>query len=228
MKILISETQLESLIKSHKEIDEVDIWKHQHFQDCLKSRFTGFSWFPVEVWYNYKGTLNKKEVGEYPFEQDIKSKIDQYIKILERNTLPKDKNYVVIIHKFDIDYKKIDFYSEEDRKDFINNFMKNRGEIYLKTPDFKKCKSSVGDTLVAIIRQNEGVTTFLHRKADGMSAQDFSNRESAISDTDDVFHIKDIDLYSVSKKSSPSFDKSSEKMRFSPRDRFSYMDKNPK
>lgn len=215
MKIQIFESQLKSLINSQKEIQEVDLDAISHFKECLRSRSTGFSSFEVEIWFKYKGTTNKTIVGEYPFDLDVQSKLDQLYKVLEMYTLPEDKQYVVVLHKFDIDYKKIDFYSESDRQKFILNFRQNQGMAYLKTPDGKKCPSSIGDTLVVIVRKNKAVTTFLHRRNEGMNIESFQKRESVKGIIDDIINVKDIDLYAVSKKSKLSSDRKSEMPRLS-------------
>lgn len=200
MKIIITESQYQKILENHIDIDEVDV-SLNHFTNCFQNRIRFVKNFRAVCSYKVLGKQFKFEMGDYVFESDIKSKLLKLYKLLETHTLPPDKNYVIIMHKFLPDYKLIKFDSDESKKRFTDAYLNMNAKIYLKTPFINdKCDTSEGDTIIVIVRNNKAITTFIHRSGDGVSKEDFERRKGAGGyDIESVFKFEDIEDYIMKK-----------------------------
>ena len=200
MKIIITESQYESLLKLHTDVDEVKT-SLEHFENCFQNRIKEVTDFRAICSYKFWDKRFKFEVGDYPFESDVKSKLLKLYDLLESRTLPSDKNYVIIMHKFLPDYKMIKFDNEEKKKKFADAYLNYQAKVYLRTPFVNaKCDTSEGDTIIVIVRNNTAITTFFHRSGDGLSISDFESRQQNVGKIEAVFRFDYIEDYIVKNK----------------------------
>ena len=108
----------------------------------------------VTVGYEVPGVENGeyKEVGNYALPNELKNRILQNTKLVENYIFPKSKSYAIKIADIIIDYSKVKFFSEEEKK-FV---YKERPSLLI----IDSLTNSNGNQIFAIVRKNIIVTAF--------------------------------------------------------------------
>lgn len=155
------EKLIKKILKEYVETSLDELMPTFHYEKNINVRFKGATEYVVKKFSRSDGRLKIKDVGTYVLSDAEKADAESNIVEVMSVDVPEELNMGIIVYKVDIDLKRINFYTKDDRydtyKDYIND--DNPANLYLMDPETQ----SVGDILFFIVKGNKVITTFWER-----------------------------------------------------------------
>lgn len=155
------EKLIKKILKEYVETSLDELMPTYHYKQNIDIRFKGAAEYVVRKFSTVNGKLRIKDVGTYVLSDAEKADAEANIVEVMNVDVPEELNMGILVYKVEVDLKRINFYSIDDKletyKDYIRD--ENPANLYLMDPETQ----SVGDILFFVVKGNKVVTTFWER-----------------------------------------------------------------